>query len=158
MLFAHDKQNPSLYEGARVAGAIESYALSQLELKVVAPEVLELAGQDVLENECGSAAICFVTFLPDILDSKKEGRNKYIEVLHTVAEKFKRNAYRLVVYKVSCLFHLNFLERTQWLPTNWYVDFSLQSHKYVCQWLKLMFCIQVLTSGVLRGTATLFMP
>ncbi len=45
MLFAHDKQNPSLYEGARVAGAIESYALSQLELKVVAPEVLELAGQ-----------------------------------------------------------------------------------------------------------------
>ncbi|CAK9259751.1 unnamed protein product [Sphagnum jensenii] len=96
MLFAHDKQNPSLYEGARVAGAIESYALSQLELKVVAPEVLELAGQDVLENECGSAAICFVTFLPDILDSKKEGRNKYIEVLHTVAEKFKRNAYRYV--------------------------------------------------------------
>ncbi len=96
--------------------------------------------------------------MPDILDSKKEGRNKYIEVLHTVAEKFKRNAYRLVVYKVSGLFHLNFLELTQWLRTNWYVDFSLQSHKYVCQWLKLMYCIQALTSGVLRGTATLFMP
>ncbi len=43
--------------------------------------------------------------MPDILDSKKEGRNKYIEVLHTVAEKFKRNAYRLVVYKVSGVFH-----------------------------------------------------
>lgn len=47
-----------------------------------------------MEKKCGSAAICFVSFLPDILDSKAEGRNKYLEMLLSVAEKFKRHPYR----------------------------------------------------------------
>jgi len=47
-----------------------------------------------MEEKCGSVAICFVSFLPDILDSKAEGRNKYIQQLLSVAEKFKRNSYR----------------------------------------------------------------
>ena len=47
-----------------------------------------------MEEKCGSAAICFVAFLPDILDSKAEGRNKYLEMLLSVAEKFKRSPYR----------------------------------------------------------------
>jgi len=49
-----------------------------------------------LEEKCGSAAICFVSFLPDILDSKAEGRNRYLQQLLTVAEKFKRSPYRHV--------------------------------------------------------------
>lgn len=47
-----------------------------------------------MEEKCGSAAICFVSFLPDILDSKAEGRNKYLELLLSVAEKFKTKPYR----------------------------------------------------------------
>ena len=140
-LFGSDKDSPMDYEGERSASAIESYAISQLELNVAAPEVVELVGQvnlqqhvwsgqmavlakhspissqcffnlifnilaviegdwwkpwlqDVLDKECGSAAICFVSFLPDILDSKAEGRNKYLTTLRNVAEKYKRNAYR----------------------------------------------------------------
>ena len=50
-----------------------------------------------MEEKCGSAAICFVSFLPDILDTKAEGRNKYLEMLLSVANKFKRSPYRLVV-------------------------------------------------------------
>jgi UDP-N-acetylglucosamine pyrophosphorylase len=50
--------------------------------------------QDVMEEKCASAAICFVSFLPDILDSKAEGRNKYLELLLSVAEKFKKSPYR----------------------------------------------------------------
>ncbi|KAG0631153.1 hypothetical protein M758_1G231400 [Ceratodon purpureus] len=95
-LFGSDKDSPMDYEGERSASAIESYAISQLELNVAAPEVVELVGQDVLDKECGSAAICFVSFLPDILDSKAEGRNKYLTTLRNVAEKYKRNAYRYV--------------------------------------------------------------
>jgi len=49
-----------------------------------------------LEEKCGTAAICFVAFLPDILDSKAEGRNRYIQQLLSVAEKFKRSPYRQV--------------------------------------------------------------
>lgn len=53
-----------------------------------------------MEEKCSSAAICFVSFLPDILDSKAEGRNKYLQMVLSVAEKFKRSPYRQV-YKTS---------------------------------------------------------
>jgi len=49
-----------------------------------------------MEEKCASAAICFVSFFPDILDSKAEGRNKYLELLLSVAEKFKKSPYRQV--------------------------------------------------------------
>ncbi|KAF5746122.1 protein disulfide isomerase-like 2-3 [Tripterygium wilfordii] len=96
LVFGADKDAPSPYEGARTASAIESFALEQLETNVAPPEVTELTGLDVMEKKCGSAAICFVAFLPDILDSKAEGRNRYLEQLLSVAEKFKRSPYSYV--------------------------------------------------------------
>ncbi|CAN6708035.1 unnamed protein product [Malus baccata var. baccata] len=96
LVFGADKDSPLPYEGARSASAIESFALEQLETNVAPPEVTELTGPDVMEEKCGSAAICFVAFLPDILDSKAEGRNKYIQQLLSVAEKFKRSPYSFV--------------------------------------------------------------
>ncbi|KAF1889425.1 hypothetical protein Lal_00024750 [Lupinus albus] len=79
LVFGADKDTPIPYEGARTASAIESFALEQLETNVAPPEVTEIYGPDVIEEKCGSAAICFVAFLPDILDSKAEGRNRYIQ-------------------------------------------------------------------------------
>ncbi|XVF21057.1 hypothetical protein REPUB_Repub12eG0057600 [Reevesia pubescens] len=95
-VFGADKDSPTPYEGARTASAIESFALEQLETNVGPAEVTELTGPDVMEEKCGSAAICFVAFLPDILDSKAEGRNKYLEMMVSVAEKFKRSPYSYV--------------------------------------------------------------
>ncbi|MBA0802825.1 hypothetical protein Gohar_013095, partial [Gossypium harknessii] len=94
LVFGADKDSPVPYEGARTASAIESFALEQLETNVGPAEVTELTGPDVMEEKCSSAAICFVAFLPDILDSKAEGRNKYLDMLLSVAEKFKRSPYR----------------------------------------------------------------
>ncbi|XP_076902373.1 protein disulfide isomerase-like 2-3 [Bidens hawaiensis] len=96
LVFGADKENPITYEGARTASAIESFALVQHETNVAPPEVTELTGPDVMEEKCGSAAICFVAFLPDILDSKAEGRNKYLDTLLSIAEKFKRSPYSYV--------------------------------------------------------------
>ncbi|KAK3022014.1 hypothetical protein RJ639_045175 [Escallonia herrerae] len=84
LVFGADKDSPIPYEGARSAPAIESFALEQLETNVSPPEVIELTGQDVMEEKCGPAAICFVAFLPDILDSMADGRNKYLELLFFV--------------------------------------------------------------------------
>ncbi|KAK1296843.1 Protein disulfide isomerase-like 2-3 [Acorus calamus] len=84
LVFGADKDIPFPYEGARSASAIESFALEQLETNVAPPKVTELTGPDVMEEKCASAAICFVAFLPDILDSKAEGRNKYIDILFYV--------------------------------------------------------------------------
>lgn len=96
LVFGADKDSPIPYEGARTAAAIESFAIDQLESNVAPPEVVELTGPDVMEEKCGSAAICFVAFLPDILDSMAEGRNKYLEMMLSVAEKFKRSPYSFV--------------------------------------------------------------
>ncbi|CAI8586514.1 unnamed protein product [Vicia faba] len=96
LVFGADKDTPVPYEGVRTASAIESFALEQLETNVAPPEVTELHSAEVLEEKCGSAAICFVAFLPDILDSKAEGRNKYLQQLLTVAGKFKRSPYSYV--------------------------------------------------------------
>jgi protein disulfide-isomerase A6 len=96
LVFGADKDSPFPYESARTASAIESFALEQLETNVSPPEVTELTGPDVMEEKCGSAAICFVAFLPDILDSKAEGRNKYLEIMLSTAEKFKRSPYSYV--------------------------------------------------------------
>ncbi|KAL6536845.1 Protein disulfide-isomerase 2-3 [Orobanche hederae] len=86
LVFGADKDTPFPYEGARSASAIESFAFEHLEANAAPPE-------DVLEEKCGSAAICFVAFLPDILDSKADGRNKHLELLLSVAEKFKKSPY-----------------------------------------------------------------
>jgi protein disulfide-isomerase A6 len=96
LVFGSDKESPVPYEGARTASAIESFALEQLETNVSPPEVVELTSQDVLETKCASSAICFVSFLPDILDTRAEGRNSYLEQLMSVAEKFKRSPYSYV--------------------------------------------------------------
>ncbi|KAK4784385.1 hypothetical protein SAY86_018753 [Trapa natans] len=96
LVFGADKDSPIPYEGARTAAAIESFSLELLETNAGPAEVTELTSQDVMDEKCGSAAICFVSFLPDILDSKAEGRNKYLETLLSVAEKFKRSPYSFV--------------------------------------------------------------
>ncbi|CAM0951636.1 unnamed protein product [Alopecurus aequalis] len=96
LVFGADKESPVPYQGARAASAIESFALEQLEANAAPPEVHELTSPDVMEEKCASAAICFVSFLPDILDSKAEGRNKYLELLLSVAEKYKKSPYSFV--------------------------------------------------------------
>ncbi|CAL9105379.1 unnamed protein product [Musa textilis] len=96
LVFGLDKRSPYPYEGARTASAIEAFGLEQLEANIAPTEVSELTGPDMMEDKCASAAICFVAFLPDILDSKAEGRNKYLELLLSVAEKFKRSPYSFV--------------------------------------------------------------
>ncbi|CAM8949768.1 unnamed protein product [Rhodiola kirilowii] len=96
LVFGADKDAPTPYEGGRTASAIELFALEQLETNSAPPEVTELTSEAVFEEKCGPAAICFVAFLPDILDSKAEGRNKYLQQLLTVAEKIKSSHYSYV--------------------------------------------------------------
>ncbi|KAI7998226.1 hypothetical protein LOK49_LG10G01323 [Camellia lanceoleosa] len=73
--------------GSAMAGALGGF---NAHASNVVSAVYIATGPDVMEEKCGSAAICFVAFLPDILDSKAEGRNKYLEMLLSIAEKFKR--------------------------------------------------------------------
>jgi len=67
------------YEGARTASAIESFALEQFEMIVSLLEVVEITSPGVLETKCSSVAICFVSSLPDILDTRAVGKQPALE-------------------------------------------------------------------------------
>ena len=51
-----------------------------------------MVSQEVLE-QCSERQLCFVAFLPHILDSMADGRNEYIQILKTVAEKYKQRSF-----------------------------------------------------------------
>eukprot|EP00244_Chara_vulgaris_P011056 TRINITY_DN5310_c0_g1_i3.p1 TRINITY_DN5310_c0_g1~~TRINITY_DN5310_c0_g1_i3.p1 ORF type:complete len:458 (+),score=109.63 TRINITY_DN5310_c0_g1_i3:200-1573(+) len=96
LLFGADKQKPIPYEGPRTASGIESYAKEQAATNVPPPELVELINQDVLDTKCVKSAICFVAFLPDILDTGAKGRNAYLETLQGAANDHKRSGYSYV--------------------------------------------------------------
>ncbi|KAI3880795.1 hypothetical protein MKX03_034696 [Papaver bracteatum] len=100
LVFGSGKDRPVPYEGVR-----------QLETNVSPPEVIELTEQGVLEEKCGSAAILFVSFLLDILDSKAEGRNKYLQQLLSTAEKYKRSPYSVSAYDALVIVYLKLMSQ-----------------------------------------------
>lgn len=68
-------------------------------LSVVAGrEVVELTDQAVFDEQCqsggGAKRICFVAFLPNILDTGAAGRNEHIELIKTVAARQRKRPYR----------------------------------------------------------------
>ena len=52
----------------------------------------QMTSQEVLD-QCSERQLCFISFLPHILDSMAEGRNNYIEILKGVAEKYKQRSF-----------------------------------------------------------------
>ena len=91
--FGSDKTNPEDYSGGRSSSDLVAFSESKMELLAVAPEVMELVNNDVMEKNCKAATVCFISFFPHILDSQAAGRNKYIETLKGLAEKFKRKPF-----------------------------------------------------------------
>ncbi|KAI6652646.1 hypothetical protein LOD99_4430 [Oopsacas minuta] len=76
------------YSGGRTADDIVQWGLSRWTDSVSTPEVRQLVGQDELDT-CLAAPLCVITFLPHILDTGAEGRNKYLEMLTELGDKFK---------------------------------------------------------------------
>lgn len=95
--FGGDKNRPVDYNGERTAAGMAEYGLKQWATSAPPPEVKELTEQFVLDQQClgdddagkKPKQLCFVTFLPNILDSMADGRKKYIEILKKAADKFK---------------------------------------------------------------------
>uniref|UniRef100_H2ZM66 protein disulfide-isomerase n=1 Tax=Ciona savignyi TaxID=51511 RepID=H2ZM66_CIOSA len=56
------------------------------------PTVYELVSQDVFKDNCGTL-FCIIAFLPDIADDGKEGRNRYIELIQSLGERYKKQKW-----------------------------------------------------------------
>jgi len=99
-VFGENKESPSDYQGGRDSGSIVAEGNKAWEVNAKPREVRELIDEAVMDVEClgmndpglekaDPAQLCFIAFLPDILDSKAEGRNAYIDALKALAAEHK---------------------------------------------------------------------
>lgn len=62
-------------------------------------QIYELVSPDVFRAHCtgeseeAAKQLCFIAFLPDILDTKAAGRNAYIKAMRKIADKYKDRPY-----------------------------------------------------------------
>lgn len=87
---AGPKGEPVDYNGPREAAGIIDYAVQSLESANVPISVDQLLSQSGYDEAAGRSKILGVLFLPHILDSGAEKRNKYVEVLAEVAKQFRK--------------------------------------------------------------------
>ena len=63
---------------------------------------MELTDEETMEESCGGKNhICVLAFLPHILDSGAEGRNKYRALLSEVSKSFRATAFSFLWFEIG---------------------------------------------------------
>jgi len=83
---------PVDYDGGRDTSGIVSKAMEYFEENIEPPTVDEIVSQDVLDEKC-TKGICILGFLPDIYDGGKAERNRYVNMMTDLADKFKKQKW-----------------------------------------------------------------
>ncbi|WPT13493.1 Protein disulfide-isomerase like 2-2 [Picochlorum sp. SENEW3] len=98
--FGSNKDRPEDYNGPREEGDLVNFANDKWSRNQPPPEVRELTDANVWVDHClgdGQDAapkqICLVAFLPHILDSKADGRNRYISMLKEISLSYKERPF-----------------------------------------------------------------
>ena len=95
-----NKGEPKDYAGERAAEHIYDYAIAEISRSGVPKEIPQLVSMEVLKETCaGHNHICVLAALPHILDSLAEGRNKYRDLLASVAKSFRGSAYSFIWFE-----------------------------------------------------------
>ncbi len=81
------------YQGGRTAADIVAWANEKASESLPPPEIMELTSNSVLKAECQEKQICVISFLPHILDTQAEGRNKYLALLKGIGEKYRKKMW-----------------------------------------------------------------
>lgn len=71
--------------GGRTADSIVLWAMEKWEKQQPPPEVYQVTSQDIM-NQCTQRQLCFISFLPHILDSNAAGRNAYLEIAKAIGK------------------------------------------------------------------------
>ncbi|KAG5880025.1 hypothetical protein JTB14_032200 [Gonioctena quinquepunctata] len=85
--------SPVDYDGDRTSRDIVNWALDKLAKNVPVPELSQIVDEDSFKNACEGKPLCVVAFFPHILDCQSDCRNRYIELLTDLGEKFKQNMW-----------------------------------------------------------------
>jgi len=81
------------YNGGRSASDFVAQAMILFEDVAEPPELHQLTSKKVLEDDCNSAQICAIAFLPHILDDTAKGRNDRLAMIRGVIEVYKRKKW-----------------------------------------------------------------
>jgi hypothetical protein len=57
----------------------------------------QLLSEDAVKEACGEHPLCVISVLPHILDCQSACRNKYIDMLKTLGEKYKQKMWGYVI-------------------------------------------------------------
>lgn len=88
------------YEGERIAAAIVKNVLQEVDRTGIPKEIPELTNLAILKSTCsGSNHICVVAALPHILDSGASRRNKYRDMLASVAKTFRGQTFSFLWFE-----------------------------------------------------------
>lgn len=85
---AADAQN---YDGGRTASDIISWCRPKLVKEEPLPKLMQMTQQSVFEKECTSKSLCVISFLPDLLDSSVEERQRMLSYLEKSMVEFPRS-------------------------------------------------------------------
>jgi protein disulfide-isomerase A6 len=55
--------------------------------------LLQITSSQVLEDNCENKQLCIVSVLPQIYDCQSKCRNKYLDTLRSLGDKFKKNQW-----------------------------------------------------------------
>lgn len=88
-----DSSDAADYEGGRTAPDIITWALDKYSDAVPAPELFEITNEKILDKACEGKPLCVVSVLPHILDCDAKCRNRYIDILKEMGEKYKKKQW-----------------------------------------------------------------
>lgn len=90
---AGKKSSGDDYDGGRTADDIVNWALERHEVALPPPELIQITGEKVIQEECEQKPLCVISFLPHILDCQSKCRNDYIKMLTQMGDKFKKQGW-----------------------------------------------------------------
>lgn len=90
---AGSKSAPADYDGGRSSSDIVTWATNKFAENAPAPELVELLDQSNLEEACDNKQLCVVAFLPKLGDCQAKCRNKYLDTLRKLGDKFKSHQW-----------------------------------------------------------------
>jgi len=149
---AGPKGAPRDYNGARDADGITQYALQALEASGAPIALHQLTDNEVFANSCLKSKLCAILFVPHILDSGADGRNKYLDTFAEIAQEFRKMPFAFVWSEANAQMDL---ESQMSINSNYPTLAVLSAEKKVFAVPKVSWNvknIKTFLSGVLSGT------
>lgn len=81
------------YNGGRTSSDIVNWALDKHAANVPPPELIEIVDEKSFDKACDGKPLCAISVLPHILDCDAKCRNKFLQILQLMGEKFKQKMW-----------------------------------------------------------------